>query len=125
MLGAVECKIDGSGIGFRSDDEIELRFALLAVIGQVDTGINILIRDASVLRNIGVPVFRIVAAIVVAFAWQLVSRCKLPVGVPPHKPHTNHRVPLSGGNTLGLQGWDAAARGQAGEKARSATARRQ
>ena len=74
MLSPVEGKIDRSGIRFRCDDEIELQLALLPVIRQVDARINVLIGDASVVRNIRVPVLGIVAANIVALARQLVTR---------------------------------------------------
>ena len=94
MLSAAECEINGSGIGFRSDDEIKLQLTLLAVISEVNSGINIFISDAGILWNVALPLFRSISDVVVGPAGQLIYRRNLGGRVFPHNLHANHGVRL-------------------------------
>src|SRR5271156_2032469 len=88
MLSTIEGKVDGSGIRFWGDDEIELQFAALSVIGQVDAGINVLVGNAGVLWNIRVPILRVVSQVVIGLAGEFVGRCNLRLRISVYKPHT-------------------------------------
>ena len=57
-------------VGAGSDAEVVFELSLIAVINQVDTGINRLILDAGKLRNVTMPLGRIVANEVAALARQ-------------------------------------------------------
>src|SRR5713101_3565460 len=61
---------DGPRVSTGSDHKVELDLALVPVIDEVDTGIDIVVDYLPISRNVGSPITRIVPDEVVAFAWQ-------------------------------------------------------
>ena len=114
LLGSAECQIDRSRVRRGSDHEIELQFTLLTMINKVDAWIDVLINDASVLRNIGLPLLRIASQIVIALSRQMICRRDLSAGIFANQPHTNHgrRFFLCAWRAAGVRDWDASAHTQ-------------
>ena len=65
---AHEVKADRRGVGFGSHDKVELSLALGTVEGQIHAGVDTLIGNAGVMRNVGLPLAGIVTDEVVALA---------------------------------------------------------
>src|SRR5205807_2460270 len=71
-VSSLYVKTNGTGIGSRSDDKVIFELLLVAVVDEIDAGVDILVRDLPVIGDTGVPLTRIVADKVVACASKLV-----------------------------------------------------
>ena len=67
---AIEGEGDLVGIEAGSDAEVVFELSLIAVVGEVDSGINGFVVHAAILRNVAMPLRRIIADEIVAFAGQ-------------------------------------------------------
>src|SRR5260370_40575906 len=83
-------KTDGRGMRTRSDHEVELGLALRAVEGEVHAGINVLVRDASVVWHIRMPFVGVIAQEVVALSRQQVAGGYLSSRVSAGELHAHH-----------------------------------
>ena len=71
------------------DDEVELELALIAVVDDVDAGVDVAIFDLRVAADTRAPQARIVADQVVREAWQHTAAAALRAGRRAHEPHHN------------------------------------
>ena len=70
ILCALEGELDLIRIGARGDDQVVFELALVAVIGEVNAGIDVLVPDLGVGRDIRPPLLRVVAEEVIDDAGQ-------------------------------------------------------
>jgi hypothetical protein len=71
-LGPANIELDAMRVGPRRDDKVILKLALIAVVNQVDAGINSLVLHLCIIRDIAVPLLRIIANEVGALAGQFI-----------------------------------------------------
>jgi len=78
------------GVGAGPNDEVVLKLGLGTIINEVDTGINGVLGHSTIVRNVGVPLGRVVADKVVALTRQQVCAHHPSQGVAAYKLHTEH-----------------------------------
>ncbi len=83
-------KTDRRRIRARSHYEVELGLPLHAVIGQVHTGIHVLVRNPGVVGNIAAPFARIVTQEVIALSWQFVAGRNLGQRMSANQLHAHY-----------------------------------
>ena len=72
-----------------SDGEVVLQLLLVAVVHQVDAGVDVLVLDLAVVGDVGVPLAGIVADEVVAGAGERVQTNDLRLGIGPDELERN------------------------------------
>ena len=88
---AIKGETDRVRIGARRDLEVILETPLIAVIDEVDAGIDIAPREAAIAANARVPLFRIGADQVIRDAWQWFRGGDLARWLRSFRPHANRR----------------------------------
>ena len=85
-------KVEANGLrgGSGFEHEVVLQVTLVAVIGQVGAGVDVLIEHPAVRGNPGAPVLRIVADEVVRSAWQWVQRGSFRRRIGARQLHAHH-----------------------------------
>ena len=68
FMRAPELQPDSMGIGSGSNFKIVFQLSLIAVVNQINPGVNLLVAHARVLRHIAVPACRIASDEIIAFA---------------------------------------------------------
>ena len=86
-VGPVESQPDAPRVGARGDDEIVFELLLVAVIDEVDTGVDAALRDAGERGDVGPPARRVTAEEVVSQARQPVQPGGPGRGIGPDEPH--------------------------------------
>src|SRR5580704_12529284 len=85
VLAPANIELDSMRVGTGRDDKVVLKLALIAVVNQVDAGVNAFVLHLRVVRDIGAPLLWIVADEVVALAKQFIRASHLGCGVGFHQ----------------------------------------
>src|SRR5256885_16435778 len=87
FVRAPETEHDLFRIRTRCDDEVVFQLALVAVVEEVDTRIDVLVLDLRIGRHVSAPLRRILADEVVRFAGELVKPAHRRLGRSTHEVH--------------------------------------
>ena len=90
LVGALEAEHDFLRISSGGDDEVVFKLALVAVIDEVDPGIDVPVLDLGVGRDVGAPLRGIVADEVVRLSRELVEPGHQRRGRGTHEVHADH-----------------------------------
>ena len=90
-LSSLKTQSDLPRVGARSHFEVVLQMSLPAVIHQVNSGINAAIAHPRKLRNVAMPLGRIISNKVIARPRKRFDAADLRIYVRAVKPHTNCR----------------------------------
>ncbi len=82
------------GVGARRYAEVVFELSLVAVVNQIDAGINASVLDSPKLGNIAAPFGGIIADEIVALAGKRLGTGNASRAAGPIKPHPNHRTGL-------------------------------
>ena len=94
LLGALKPDVDRPRIGPRRHHEIVFQQLLIAVVHQVDAGINSRILHRAIGRDVGAPLAGIVADEIVALAGQRVGPGHTGMRIGASQFHAKHGVRL-------------------------------
>src|SRR5438552_8599719 len=89
-LPALEAEHDPFRVRPGCDDEVVFQLALVAVVDEIDTGIDRAVVDLGVGRDVGAPLRRILADQIVCFSWQFFPPAQEGLGRGTHKTHAHH-----------------------------------
>ena len=92
LLGSVEGQSDLRGIGAGRHDEVVFELALIAVVDQINPGIDVCVGDLLVRRNVRAPLRRISPDDVIDDARKLVEPDHLSLRIGALEGHPDHRV---------------------------------
>src|SRR5438309_7630981 len=89
-LPALEAEHDPFRVRPGCDDEVVLQLALVAVVDEIDTGIDRAVVDLGISRDVGPPLRRILADQIVCFSWQFFPPAHEGLGRGTDEAHAHH-----------------------------------
>ncbi len=92
VTGAFDVECDTVRVGFGLNDEVVFKLPLIAVIDEIDAGIDTVVPDLGVSRDVGMPFRRVISEKVVHLAGELVDPRDASRGVGAGKLHAQNAV---------------------------------
>jgi hypothetical protein len=90
-VGALEGEDDPVGVGARAHNEVVLQLTLVAVIDEIDAGVEVVVPHLGIRGHIGAPLGGVVADEVVGLAGQFFQLHHARVGVSSQNDHSERR----------------------------------
>src|ERR1044071_2781487 len=91
---AIELEPDRVGITVWCNHKVVFKLTTVAVIDQIDAGINLVIFDLAVISDIGPPLLRVIPKKVICFSRKLIKALRLYVVVRSHQFHAHDFAPF-------------------------------